>query len=74
MTENIVFGRIIRFHRKAVRLTREECAELCGISRTYMGEIERGEVQPRFVTVAKLCEICKINIRTLYELYYPEES
>lgn len=33
----------IRAHRKANRLSQEELAVLCGLHRTYVGSVERGE-------------------------------
>lgn len=37
-------GLVIRAERKRLRLTQEAFAERCDLHRTYVGEIERGEV------------------------------
>ncbi len=70
--QNIKFGKLIKYYRKAARLSREKCAEYCNVSKTYIGRIERGVSQPKFITVAHLCNACGIDIRTLYKLYYPD--
>ena len=52
MTElAIVLGRNIRKTRKEKNLSQEKLALMCGLDRSYMGRIERGEVN---ITVLKL--------------------
>ena len=58
MTElAIVLGRNIRKTRKEKNLSQEKLALMCGLDRSYMGRIERGEVN---ITVLKLYEISKV--------------
>lgn len=55
MTElSKVIGCSIRNKRKEKNITQESLALQCGIDRSYMGRIERGEVN---ITVEKLYEI-----------------
>lgn len=49
-----VVGTNVRVHRAAKHLSQEALAELCGIKRTYIGAIERGEVDLRVGTLAKI--------------------
>ena len=49
-----IVGTNVRVHRAAKHLSQEALAELCGIKRTYIGAIERGEVDLRVGTVAKI--------------------
>lgn len=61
----IALGRNIRKTRKEKDLSQEKLALMCGLDRSYMGRIERGEVN---ITVVKLYEISKVlevDIRTL---------
>ena len=39
----VKFGRRVRELRKAAGLTQESFAESCGLDRTYIGGVERGE-------------------------------
>ena len=58
MTElAIELGRNIRKIRKEKNLSQEKLALMCGLDRSYMGRIERGEVN---ITVLKLYEISKV--------------
>lgn len=39
----LAFGRAVRSHRTARKLSQEKLAELAGIHRTYESSVERGE-------------------------------
>lgn len=54
---SIKIGQLIRKKRTENRITQESLALQCGIDRSYMGRIERGEVN---ITILKLYEIAKI--------------
>lgn len=61
----IKIGQIIRTKRKERFITQESLSLQCGIDRSYMGRIERGEVN---LTVEKLYEIAialKVDAREL---------
>lgn len=66
MTElSIKIGHLIRNRRKELKITQESLALQCGIDRSYLGRIERGEVN---ITVEKLYEIANtlgVDIRNL---------
>ncbi len=49
-------GQLIRQKRTQSNITQESLALQCGIDRSYMGRIERGEVN---LTVEKLYEIAR---------------
>ncbi|MDM1786761.1 helix-turn-helix domain-containing protein [Acinetobacter bereziniae] len=51
---SIAIGQLIRNKRTELKITQESLALQCGIDRSYMGRIERGEVN---LTVEKLYEI-----------------
>lgn len=58
MTElSVAIGQLIRKQRTQQRITQEFLALQCGIDRSYMGRIERGEVN---LTVEKLYEIASV--------------
>lgn len=50
------FGRMVRAAREQKRFSQADAAELCGISRNYMSQIERGEANdPSYTIVLTLC-------------------
>ncbi|WP_180118426.1 helix-turn-helix domain-containing protein [Acinetobacter sp. YH12096] len=51
---SIEIGQLIRKKRKEKKITQEALALQCGIDRSYIGRIERGEVN---ITIEKLYEI-----------------
>jgi len=53
---SISFGLKVREQRKLKNITQEKLALLCNIDRSYMGRIERGEVN---VTLEKIYELAK---------------
>ncbi len=54
---SIEIGQLIRKKRKEKKITQEALALQCGIDRSYIGRIERGEVN---LTVEKLYEIATV--------------
>ncbi|ENO87824.1 helix-turn-helix domain-containing protein [Thauera linaloolentis] len=48
------FGPVIRSLRQRQRWSQERLAELANLNRTYVGEIERGDVVPSLLTAHKL--------------------
>ena len=54
---SLKIGYLIREKRKEKKITQESLSLRCGIDRSYMGRIERGEVN---ITVEKLYEIAKV--------------
>lgn len=51
---HIVVAENIRRHRQSVGLSQEALADICGLHRTYVGAIERGE---RNITVNTLARV-----------------
>lgn len=62
---SIKIGQLIRTKRKERNITQESLSLRCGIDRSYMGRIERGEVN---ITVEKLyliASILEIDVKKL---------
>ena len=51
----IAFGKRVREVRKSKGISQERLAEMAGIDRSYMGNIERGE---KNITLKKAYEVC----------------
>lgn len=52
----------IRHRREMLELSQEDLAELCGMHRTYVGSIERGERNITLTTLFKLSEALNCEI------------
>lgn len=52
----IQFGQLVRKYRKEKNMSQEQLALLCNMDRSYLGRIERGEVNP---TLEKIYELAK---------------
>lgn len=53
-------GAAIREARKTLALSQEEFAERCGLHRTYIGQIERGEKNISFVNILRVAKALSV--------------
>jgi transcriptional regulator with XRE-family HTH domain len=60
------FGRAVRERRKVLGLSQEEFADLCGLHRTYMGGVERGERNISLINVEKIARALDISLVRLF--------
>lgn len=60
-----VLGARIRDLRKARGWSQERFADICGVHRTYMGHLERGEKNVSFNTLSRLADSLGITIAEL---------
>jgi transcriptional regulator with XRE-family HTH domain len=60
-------GIIIRSLRVEANLSQEELAARCGLHRTYIGSIERGEKTITIETAQKLARAFDITLTQLFE-------
>lgn len=63
----IQFGQLVRKYRKERNMSQEQLALLCNMDRSYLGRIERGEVNP---TLEKIYELA-IALRTQPSNFLP---
>ncbi len=59
------FGEAIRARRTSLGLSQERLAELAGLHRTYVGDIERGERNVSLVNIERLAAALDIRIAPL---------
>ena len=60
-----VLGERIRDLRKARGWSQERFADICGVHRTYMGHLERGEKNVSFNTLSRLADALGISLAEL---------
>jgi transcriptional regulator with XRE-family HTH domain len=54
--ELVQFGRAVRERRQALGYSQEAFGDLCGIDRSYMGGIERGEHNLALLNILKIID------------------
>lgn len=59
------FGAAVRHFREGQRWSQELLAEKADLNRSYLGEVERGQVIPSLATAAKLAAALQINLSVL---------
>jgi len=55
------FGTRIRALRKELALSQEELGEVAGLHRTYIGHLERGEVNPSLINILRVAKALKVD-------------
>lgn len=60
------FGKALRERRHKLGVSQEEFADMCGLDRTYVGGIERGERNVALINIEKLAKALKVS---LFELF-----
>lgn len=61
----VAFGQRVREVRKAKGISQEKLAELAGIDRSYMGNIERGEKNASLKKVYEICDALDVKIQDI---------
>jgi transcriptional regulator with XRE-family HTH domain len=62
----IRFGKELRRRRERLRVSQEEFADLCGLDRTYVGGIERGERNVSLLNIERLARAFRISMAELF--------
>ena len=62
------FGNRVRELRKAAGFSQESLADLCGLDRTYIGGIERGERNVSLRNIEVIARALKVSISELTEV------
>ena len=61
----VQFGQLVRKYRKERNMSQEQLALLCNMDRSYLGRIERGEVNPTLEKIYELAENLEIQPKHL---------
>lgn len=62
MEDYSYIGKIIRFHRKKARLTQIELANLAGIGKTVVFDVENGKLSIQLTSLLKILHILNIKL------------
>ncbi len=55
------FGRRVRKYRLKLGISQEELGDVSGLHRTYIGHLERGEVNPSLLNIIKVAAALQID-------------
>lgn len=61
-------GNIIKKKRKDIGLTQSDLAEMCGITQTYLSQIENNAKEPNLSTIKTISEQLEIPLPILFFL------
>lgn len=64
------FGRNLCAERNRLGLSQDELGVLASLDGTYIGRIERGEVNPTLTTIIPILEALKLQFESLYKLNF----
>lgn len=62
----IRFGKAVRARREKMGVSQEEFAHICGLDRTYIGGIERGERNVALVNIEKIAKGLRVSLSELF--------
>jgi transcriptional regulator with XRE-family HTH domain len=60
------FGNALRKKRHEIGVSQEEFADICGLDRTYVDGIERGERNVSLMNLAKITKALKMSLSELF--------
>ncbi len=63
----IAFGRAIRKLRSEKRISQETFADMCGLHRTYISDIERGTRNVSIENIEKMAHALDMNISDIFK-------
>ncbi|MCX6262046.1 MAG: helix-turn-helix domain-containing protein [Bacteroidia bacterium] len=62
MTQTQELAEVIRMHRKAAKLSRAQLAEMAGVGKTVIYDIEKGKETVQLNTLRKVLKVLNIKI------------
>lgn len=60
------FGKAVRRRRHRLGVSQEEFADRCGLDRTYIGGIERGERNLALLNLEKIAKAFRLSLSELF--------
>ncbi|SHF36468.1 transcriptional regulator, XRE family with cupin sensor [Seinonella peptonophila] len=71
---HLIVAKNLKTLRKSKKLSLEKVAELSGVSKTMIGQIERGESSPTITTIWKIANGLKVSFTSLLNYPQPETT
>src|SRR6478609_7736943 len=69
---NLIVAKNLKGFRESKKLSLERVSELTGVSKTMIGQIERGESSPTITTIWKIANGLKISFTSLINSPQPD--
>jgi transcriptional regulator with XRE-family HTH domain len=64
---NELFGQKVRLVRMTKGLSQEELGHLCGLHRTYIGQVERAEKNISLQNISKIANTLDMEVKELFD-------
>lgn len=71
---NLIIAKNLKTYREEKKLSLERVAELTGVSKTMIGQIERGESSPTITTIWKIANGLKVSFTSLINDPQPDAN
>ena len=68
MLEPIILANVIRMHRKAAKLSQLQLAEMAGVGKTVIFNIEKGKETVQLDTLRKILKVLNIEVQLISPL------
>ncbi len=68
MTKHQELSRVVKMHRKAAKLSRASLAEMAGVGKTVIYDIENGKESIQFNTLRKILKVLNVRIELISPL------
>lgn len=68
------FGKVLKKVRVAKGYSQEGLAELSGLHRTYISEVERGDRNLSLINIVKLCDSLDVTTSSFFEIMEQENE
>ncbi|TCJ03898.1 helix-turn-helix domain-containing protein [Cytobacillus praedii] len=69
---HLILAKNLKAYRERKKLSLEKVSDLTGVSKTMIGQIERGESSPTITTIWKIANGLKISFTSLIHQYQPD--
>ncbi len=68
MTKSQDLSQVVKMHRKAAKLSRASLAEMAGVGKTVIYDIENGKESIQFNTLRKILKVLNVRIELISPL------